>query len=314
VTGSGAVSGDVRGTVSSDEEARQLYPNNDLANPLANGTVYVEIESEYCQGWQSFFERRTQGAIEQECGNNSTVTATLKTVLDPVFGAVVTSNAPIEGKPTITGPIRDGINATSASDEIDDEISMCSGGGCTNFSSGDELYSGTTYYTEDDTDLNQITANVGSGDVDIVINATGEVDLGSINVDGTNGRASIYIKADNDVFITDNVNSGGDPERLIMYVHSDIPEIHFVGNEEFRGGLYAPKSEFDGDNGKGNEGCKGGGGGAVSLTGAVVVDTFCFQNGDFTHDEKMDGIDVDIGVDTIRYLHVSENTIEIDLG
>ena len=126
---------------------------------------------------------------------------------------------------------------------------------------------------------------------------------------GSGGRTFLYIKTDSDIDISGDINSAGEPERFVMYVHSDVPQIHLVGNEEFRGGLYAPRSDFDGDNGNG----KGCGAGSISLTGSVVVDNFCFRNGEFTHDEDMEAIDVDIGLNTVKYLHVSENTAEIDL-
>ena len=330
VTGDGAASGDIRGTVRSDTEAQQWYPDDseeDFDNPLTNGTVYVEIESEYCRGWQSFFETRTQGAVEQGCDGNSTVTVRLDTLIEPVFGAVVTArsieidsnqgNGKGNGKgngnggsgPNIDGPTREGVVAPSVSDEVDDRITACLDNGCSAFSSGDHLDAGTTYYTENAANLNGITADVADGDVNIIINTTGDVDLESFNVSGSGGRTFLYIKTDSDIDISGDINSAGEPERFVMYVHSDVPQIHLVGNEEFRGGLYAPRSDFDGDNGNG----KGCGAGSISLTGSVVVDNFCFRNGEFTHDEDMEAIDVDIGLNTVKYLHVSENTAEIDL-
>ena len=45
------------------------YPTNDpdKSNPLEGGTVYVELETEYCQGWEEYFSQQTRGSISEGC-------------------------------------------------------------------------------------------------------------------------------------------------------------------------------------------------------------------------------------------------------
>jgi hypothetical protein len=314
VTGSGAVSGDVRGTVSSDEEARQLYPNNDLANPLANGTVYVEIESEYCQGWQSFFESRTQGGIEESCesGNDGTVVVDLTVPLDPTFGSAVTYGGIYSpGNAAVTSN-REGPSAPSASSKIESLVDEhCEGGD----SFGASVSKGT-HCTETPSDLTGLTIDTSDGDVNIIINDIddlGLADAGHITVDG-GGTASVYFNSGAGIDISggDSFNVNSDPEQFLLYVHSDTDEIAFNGNVDYVGGIYAPNSRLTGSSGQ----CGGGGGGNIKITGSVVVDEFCFQSGsaEFIHDDRMNDIDPELGADTVKYLHVSENVVRIDFG
>jgi hypothetical protein len=58
----------------------------------------------------------------------------------------------------------------------------------------------------------------------------------------------------------------------------------------------------------------GGGGGTIDVTGSLIVENFCFSgNANFEHDSVMDDVELDIDLDTIKYLHVSENTVEVEL-
>ena len=326
VTGSGAASGDVRGSVQSEGESRQLYPrasddadeggddddNDALTNPLTNGTVYVEIESEYCRGWESFFDSRTQGGIEESCesGNDGTVVVDLTVPLDPTFGTAVTAGRFTDDGADIES-FRDGVFAPSASGLIDNQIDSCLTNGCTGFASGETLDSGT-YYTEDASTFEGLTLDTSDGDVDVIVNdPDGGVDgPGSIDVTG-DGTASVYLKTDDDFSMTggsDKINSGGEPEQFIMYVHSDVSAIK-INAAEYVGGIYAPKTNLEGDQGNGN-GC---GGGNADVIGAIVVENFCFKNGNFDYDGDMSSLEIDLSIDTVKYLHVSENTIEVDI-
>jgi hypothetical protein len=317
VTGSGAASGDIRGTVRSDTEAQQWYPDDsedDFDNPLTNGTVYVEVESEYCQGWQSFFESRTQGGIEESCesGDDGTVVVDLTVPLDPTFGAAVTAGRFTDDGADIES-FQNGIFPPSASELIDNRIDSCITNGCTGFAGGETLGSGT-YYTENASDFEELTLDTSAGDVEVIINdPDGGVDgPGNIDVTG-DGTASVYLKTDDDFSMTggnDKINSGGEPEQFIMYAHSDVSIIK-INAAEYVGGIYAPNTDFEGDQGNGNgSGC---GGGNAEVTGAIVVENFCFKNGDFNYDGDMSSLEVDLGIDTVKYLHVSENAVEVDL-
>jgi hypothetical protein len=318
VTGQGTASGDVRGRVTADENGRALYPNatrdETFVNPLTNGSVHVAIESRYCRGWESFFRERSQSALEQTCtdGENDTVVVELSVSFDPVFGAAVTAER-IENDGADIENYRDGIVAPSASDRIEERIDECDDGSCNGDFTG-ELGAGT-YYTEDADDFSDLVIDTDDGDVDIIVNDdSGGIDgTDSIDVTG-DGTANVYLDVEEEISLGggDSVNAGGEPEQFITYVHSDVSAIKMTGSAHYVGGIYAPKTSMEGDqgNGNGNSGC---GGGSVEVTGSVIVENFCFRNGEFNHDDDMDGIDPDVSSDTVKYLHVSENPVRIEL-
>lgn len=90
VGGSGSVSGNARGRISSVETARNVYPDIEnvstdhsdqysgddriYSNPVQEGNMTVEIESEYCEAWRTYFLERTEGKVT-DCGDNNTVAA-----------------------------------------------------------------------------------------------------------------------------------------------------------------------------------------------------------------------------------------------
>jgi hypothetical protein len=314
VTGDGAASGDVRGTVSSDEEPQQWYPDDsedDFDNPLTNGTVYVEIESEYCRGWESFFEARSQGGIEESCesGDDETVVVDLTVPLDPTFGTAVTAGN-IENAGATIDSSRERDDVPSASSRIEDRIDDCETNGCKDWTSSP---TDGTYYTDTGDDFGGLNIDTDD-DVDLVINdLTGGVDISNdITVSGT-GDVNVYLRTDGDITMggSTSINSGGNADQFIMYVHSDAPAIKLTGRPAYVGGIYAPYTAMEGDQGGGG-GC--GSGNRLSVTGSVVVDTFCFRNGRFTHDPEMNDIEPNINADTVKYLHVSENHVNVELN
>ena len=74
---SGAVSGDIKQA----EIEGKIYPNETHRNPLENGSIVAEIESEYYQGWHDFFDERTEGDIDID-HENKTTTVVLETESD----------------------------------------------------------------------------------------------------------------------------------------------------------------------------------------------------------------------------------------
>lgn len=50
------------------------YPKPGDPNPIDNGALYAEIESDYCDGWEQFFRRNTDSAVEEGCSGTSQTT------------------------------------------------------------------------------------------------------------------------------------------------------------------------------------------------------------------------------------------------
>lgn len=101
-----------------------------------------------------------------------------------------------------------------------------------------------------------------------------------------------------------------------MYVHSQVSAIK-MNSASYTGGIYAPNTALEGDqgngNGNGNGGGGGCGGGSTAIKGSVIVENFCFRNGNFDYVESMGSLEVEVDLDTITYLHVSESRVEVDL-
>ncbi|WP_254840220.1 DUF7289 family protein [Natronomonas marina] len=87
IEGSDGASGQVTARVNRVETAEDVYANTsetypdgstELLNPVQNGNVSVEITSDYCEGWRTYFEERTEGDVS-DC-NGGTVTAEIITL------------------------------------------------------------------------------------------------------------------------------------------------------------------------------------------------------------------------------------------
>jgi hypothetical protein len=303
VTGSGAASGDVRGAVSSERGSQRLYPDGSpLTNPLSGGTVYVEIESEYCTGWQSFFEGQMEESPREECGEDDTVKIALDASLSPVFGAAITSNKNTSNdNPTVENH-REGIDALPADSEIESQVGECSEWGpiASPVSAG-------THCTEDPDEFQDLIIDTTDGDVKIIIDDVdndGITDAGNINIEG-DGTVEVYLNSGGGIDISGNneININGDPEQFVIYVHSDSKEIKLSGTVNYAGGIYAPNATLDK-------------GGDITVDGSVVVREFGITNKGaiFNHNKSMNNITPELGTDLVNYVHVSERSVEVEFG
>ena len=306
VTGSGAVSGDVRGTVSSDEEPQQWYPDDseeDFDNPLTNGTVYVEIESEYCRGWQSFFERRSQGRVEDRCGDNKTVIVDLAVPFiltgdDPVIAQDIN---PSGNNNDIPESWREDVVAPSPDSEIDAKIEECTDGSCDSLPTSGDISHGK-YVASADHTMDGVTFKTGSGDTTVAVD--GDLTAGQVDVEG-DGNVTLYVRGEFRLSGSGDINSGGDADQFITLVDSD-GDVRFNGNSAYTGVIYAPKSttSFNGNP-------------AIDYKGVLVTDKFDLNGNldklDFQPAEELDDYRILGGERPLTYLHISENNVEIQI-
>lgn len=81
VTSRDAAGGAVTAAIEPDGEPRRQFPNassaygpnKPYANPTQNGTVLVKVQSQYYQGWATFFETRTDGRVRTYESNRTAV-------------------------------------------------------------------------------------------------------------------------------------------------------------------------------------------------------------------------------------------------
>jgi hypothetical protein len=85
--GSGGASCQVKANVQRVETAEAVYPNTSetypdgerkLVNPVQQGNMSVEVTSDYCEGWRTYFRERTEGDVSKCEGG--TVTADIITL------------------------------------------------------------------------------------------------------------------------------------------------------------------------------------------------------------------------------------------
>ena len=311
VTGEGAASGSVEGEFSKTQPGTSIYPNEaeNRTNPVDDGTVYVEIESDYHHAWYEFFDSRTQGDVFHD-PENRTVIADLTVPLGDSFDSPVTvtesDGIDINGNNDPPEDWRTGMEYPSASDRVDAEIAECAEDSCEDVSEP-TLEGGNTYYTEDFVVGETKTFDTTDGDITLVID--GDFDIGNddIEIDGEN-NVTVLLNGELSLGGQGEVNTGGGADQLIVYTHSDVERIDAgSGTPQFTGAIYAPntKVELSGD---------------TDFTGSVIAETARIDGNpsfeQFEYDESLAEIELDLGgsPDEIRYLHVSENTVTVELS
>ncbi|MFC6721210.1 DUF7289 family protein [Halobacteriaceae archaeon SHR40] len=285
------------------------FPNtarsSNFSNPLEDEIVRVKIQSEFHDGWTRYFETRTEGAVEH-FPSNQTVAVNLTAAAVQGFNnaaATTTSSDPTtKENGEIVGPTRTNIKAPSVSPDVDDKISECSSG-CTDpdsFSGG--TYSASTYYSDDDLDIgnNDPVFDTSDNDIEVVVDGTFDIGGNSEMEITGDGQVRFYVKGDVDMQGTPD--TGGDPEKLVVLVHSTADEVTFGGNQQFNGYIYAPNSGFEID---------GGGGQDKNLYGGVVADTIAAGNGAIVHKKPGFQLEVGEGVNALTFLHISTNPVTI---
>ncbi|MDR9381242.1 MAG: hypothetical protein RI560_06165 [Natronomonas sp.] len=307
VDGDGGSSGSVRGTVRSTDESSDWYPIQDSetrSNPLENGTILVEVESRYCAGWEAFFTERSEGSITESCGADDTLVVDL-TVPFTISGedAVIakTINPTGGGGPGGGKKIPDGWTegtiAPSISPEVEAELESCATDGCADVSASG-LSSGA-YDASGTTALHGKTFNTTDGDITVVTD--GDVELNDITITGS-GNVTLYVRGE--LTVDSMVNDGGSATQLVSLVHSD-GSVRFDGDSDYTGIIYAPKSDM-----------RFNGAPAISYTGALVAEDMEIKGNinkfDFQPDPELVEYQIGGGDRPLTYLHVTENTVEIE--
>jgi FlaG/FlaF family flagellin (archaellin) len=227
-------SGTLSGELALEREDRH-YPTDDAnkSNPLSGGTVYVEMESEYCQGWEEYFDQQTRGSISEGCGEDHT-TGDENTVQ-------VELNVPFEldegtfSEGVVTGTMNDdgkagfdyeegGTAGPSPDSLLDNKLAECEDGWESNSFDGDIEEAGLHCFEEMDGSHN-INTTAAGGDIEIYVNGTVTPQSGGLPVTGDSGNVTFYIQDGLDLTegIGNNevVGNESNPEQTRMYISSD---------------------------------------------------------------------------------------------
>lgn len=298
------------------EGSDQLFPTATRKNPLEEGHVHVEVESEFHRGWKAFFETRTEGTVTHDPANR-TVSVNLTTPYREGFenSVAATSNDSdaIEqngggNKGGFDSPTATGVDRPSASPRVERRIDDCESGGCTALSTAGSTLENGTYYRNGDETLGATTYNTSEGDIHVVVDGDLEF-AGSGGPPGTahheitgDGRVFFYVNGSLEVGGSTGVNTGGDASDLVVMIHTDGGDVTLNGNPQYTGLLYAPNASL----------VVNGGGNQDNIVGGVVVrEATSNGNGNVVHSNP-DGFRVEFDpIDSITFLHVSENRVSV---
>lgn len=298
-------------------------------NPLTNGTIFVTVESPFYEGWQSYFEQRTEGEVTEVNDSGNKVTMELDVPLEPtdidsggIFkdGCLHTSGPDDDCDDTFDGGYKEGVTIPSTDEYIDNVVSDARSSGETwdnNCISGEcggthDLYyaDGSTGSLVVDNDINGDEFQVDDNTVKVAIDNEGDgpVDIGEIDIDEYNESESyrleilvtgdIEFPANSAPRNTDSMNS----TKMIIYQKSDN-EIEFRGNQgdDSYGVVYAPDSDVEFR-----------GAPSWKWNGSIVANSMTNRGdpGTVEHGEDM-VIKTEIE-DPITFLHITENRIEVE--
>ena len=320
LTGDGAASetGVVRRTNASEE----VFPESD--NPLRNGTVVVEVESEYYEGWYEFFTRRADGDVTKDDANR-TVTARL-VVPDTVSFDRTLSVGRSDGYTHTGNPngelnedeYREGTSDPSPNDLIESEVeaaaadndngaeSCIKAGGFDDCE--DPIGSGVYYFDGDATVSDDVVFDTTGGNVTVVVNGTFDVGDSDVTVTDDSGNGVTYY-VNGSLRLQGGAYVGTDPDpiqaqRNVFYVAGGFLDgSGGDGNPTIEAIVYAPNADVVTN-------------GNPTLRGAFVTNSLeTGGNADVEYDPDLEDVEVTIsgGSDEspLTYLHVSENVVEV---
>lgn len=316
VTGSGTASGNVDVALT-DAGQTQLFPNEPFLNPVDNGTLYVEIESDYHDGWYQFLNSRSEGEPHHD-PENQTVVVDLTVPFEETFDTSVAATAPCDEDPIeesgseFDGPKDCGTNQPSPTDEIDSLLDDCKAGDCTELASGpieDATLDENTYYIDGPVTFDDdVTFDTTDSEVNIVVDGdvtfTDSPPSSDQNhfIEGDNG-VTLYttgeITVDNDA----ETNTDRSASLLTLVVHTEGGDITLQPNSHFVGNIYAPNSHLDAVNN-------------MELRGAFVINTaHVGGNVDHTYDGDIDDVlEFDDVENELTYLHVTDNELHAEIS
>ena len=296
-------------------EREQLFPSGPDQNPLDEGHVHVRVESEFHQGWKTFFETRTEGTVTHD-PEDQTVTVNLTVPYTESFENTVAATSDesdaIEeiGNAEIERPWADGVDRPSVSPKVEAQISECGNGGCTDLETAGSTLENGTYYHDGDVTLDETNYDTSDGDIHVVVegdlefHGTGGGPPGTAHhqIDG-DGMVRFYVNGSVRISGNTGVNSGGDASNLLVMIHSDGGDVATSkGTPQFTGLIYAPNASLTV---RGN---------ANFVGAAVVYDADARGNANVEHRDVGDvGLDFD-PIDNITFLHVSKNPVEFESG
>lgn len=327
--GSGSLGGATSVHIGPGEDRSLHFPNTTatydgssipLDNPVENGSVKLEIQSEHYEGWYDYFDRRGTGTVTKDDKTN-TVTMELESISEVTPNTAITyqSDFHTRGNPTIEGDVERTeflLGTTSVIDshletavvENDNEQVTCVNATEGINASPCTLTAGTYYFDGDLEVPDDIEINTTGGDVELVIDGDFDLVNNEIKVTGDRnntvtyyvagslefqGGARVYTsnqepEAYRNAFVigdgVDDDSSGGGTVSLDAIIYASNAEVNLNGNFQLTGSLHAR---------------------SVTLGG----------NDQIIYDESVEErvLDFTAGSTPVMFLHIAEHTVTVDV-
>lgn len=292
-------------------ESRTHYPDApNHHNPLRDGSVLITIDSEYCRGWENYFEQYTDGSAAEDCSAGTSgqlvIQFSVPFEIDGLGSGVLIGggngdHADFDGIDD-DDEIGDASEAPSATPMVESKLEDAKGSGRV-LPNDRTIDDAGLYYDDGNLSKGAVTFNTSDGDVEIASDSYPVFD-GNVSITGPN-NVTVYTTRN----IVDKGGGNevvGDPDnssQLRVFVHSDVAQIGHKGqNTDLHGLLYAPNSEvllFRGSN---------------SGSGAFVAGSYDIGNTNFEVDPALADMTFyqELGDAPFYYLHISETVIEVD--
>ena len=315
ISGEGTSSTSGSGTISKVDSETQ-YPIGDRQNPIENETVYIEIESDYHRGWYEFFDSRTDGNISHD-SENQTVRTDLTALYEDRYRSPIAAESFGDVHDlTDTSDFAEGSNYPSVSDAIEDEIAACDPeeSGYESFSDALGDFEGDTTYCGDEHSIESFedsTFDTTTGDIDVVLPGGIDFDGDDLDIEG-DGTVRFHVNDSID-FGNSELNYDNNASQFFLFIHENIEEIEITGNLNMHGVFYAPDTDvtFSGN---------------IDFQGALIANEFSADNpggqgageGGITIDydsslNELEELGFSHRIDQLRFLHITENEIRIQL-
>ncbi|MCL9813853.1 DUF7289 family protein [Natranaeroarchaeum aerophilus] len=323
VDGDISSSGTLSGELELQHEARHypVHDNDDKSNPLSGGTVYVEMESEYCQAWEDYFDSQTRGSISEGCADDKddnddfdTVEGQVQVELSVPFSleAGTFSEGVIAGNITNENQANfdyeegefEGPSSDSLIDTMESE--------CENIEENlnEDLEESGLHCFENIVGSHEFKTDEADGDIEVYVNGTVTPGDGGLPVSGDSGNVTFYIQdgldLTGDIKNGDVVGNEDSPEQTRIFISSSGYVFSDGGN--IRGGVsalvYAPDSDGYIQS-SGNS----------KFNGSIIVDDLEVQSNMHEDDVTLSEDAPEVSLDyegagpEFYYLHVTERTI-----
>ena len=313
ISGEGAVGGRPTGRITPVGVSADAVP--DVSTPLENGTIEIEIQSDYYEGWYEYLEQRTEGSTRIYHANEtvvSTLTVPDSLLVDTAVSVRGNYNAgPGNSGADVTpdGSVDENVAHRSAKPLIERRVRDESGegSGCLT-TSGCTLTAGTYFYDGDLTLANDLGINTSDGNVTLVVNGSFDIDDQRVTVTDTetNNGVNYYVNgsldAQGDGYVSTD-NTAAEADRNVFYVRDGFLDTG-TGTIRFDAVIYAPDAVIDSQ-------------GNAKITGALIADSVVNFKGstEITYDTDLRGTTIDLtgADDLLTYLHVSHNEVRVDL-